>query len=377
MTAAFARRRLAACFALLFTAGCAWFGGDAGVRGGIAEERYDVCDDAVARDAWRQAQAALARSDDRTALPLLREVVARCPDLVRAQLAYQDVARRLGGADEQAMIDACLQAPPRADSPVPDYLRARLAETAYAQSNALDRILSEHRSFAWAHLSRGRVNQGQGRVSEALRDFERAIRLDGGLHEARRDRARALGELGRFEEAAVEYERYWQSQPEDLAAAREYMTLLLYRLGRIEQALTLIERLESLGDDSLALRMDRAAAMWRARRPQAAAEQYLSILEQAPGMARAALDLGLLYYEVVPRNEAQRRLFWPRARAAFRMFLADVEPSDGHEQFERTLAVPYRLQRIAALLGPAGDEAPTIEDLRWPEQARAPVTPRD
>ena len=51
--------------------------------------------------------------------------------------------------------------------------------------------------------------------------------------------------------------------------------------------------------------------------------------------ARAALNVGLLYYEIVPKDDAGRDRFWPGARAAFRMFLANTAASDGYEQFER------------------------------------------
>ena len=98
---------------------------------------------------------------------------------------------------------------------------------------------------------------------------------------------------------------------------------------------------------------------------RAAVEGYVSILEEEPGNARAALNVGLLYYEVVPQDDAGRRARWPQARAAFRMFLAAAEPSDGHERFERTWAVPYRLRQIEALLGPAPPQPPQLGALRW------------
>ena len=84
--------------------------------------------------------------------------------------------------------------------------------------------------------------------------------------------------------------------------------------------------------------------------------------------ARAALNIGLLYYEVAPRNDAERQLYWPKARAAFRLFLERVQPADGHEQFERTLGVPFRLERIAELLGPAPVAGPSVDELAWPAQ---------
>ena len=355
------RRSPTALAGLLLLAGCELFAGGGGVGA-----RFDACDDAEGRYAWQQAQAALRSGDDRGALPFLIEAAGRCPSLLRAHLAYQDTARRLGGDDEQRMIDFYVEGA-ELTPPLPRYLRARLAETAYAQANELDTILREHPHFAWGHLSRGRVNRSQGRLSEALRDFERATREDPELFEARLERARVLAALGRAEEAASHYKAYFDGRPADMAALREFMTLLLYRLGRVEEARLYIEMLEAAGDTSLELRMDRAAAMWRAGLPQAAVETYLSVLEEDPTMVRAALNIGLIYYEVVATDEPSRRRYWPKARAAFRLFLAAGEAQDGQERYERTLGVPERLRRIAELLGPMPDEEPTLAELAWPD----------
>ncbi|MEO6593206.1 MAG: hypothetical protein ABIP94_00465 [Planctomycetota bacterium] len=331
---------------------------------------YAVCQDPEGSAAWARAQKALAAHDDVGALPELRSCAERCPDLVRAHLAYQDAARRLGGEAQRAMQDFYLQASER-KSPLPAYLKARLADTSYTQSNALDAILARDPSFAWAHLSRARVNRRQGRLLQAVDMFAAAIVNDGTLHEARLERAQVLAELGRDDEAALDYRAYLKALPADEAAARAYLTLLLYRLNRIDEAFALLTQLEGQGDRSLSLRMDRAALLWRARRPREAVDAYLGILAQAPDMARAALNIGLLYYEVLPQNDAERRLMWPKARAAFRWFLQKSVPSDGHEQFERTLAVPYRLELIADLIGPdaasPGTERPVVlDDLRLP-----------
>ena len=331
---------------------------------------FSECRDEQGSVSWREAQALLRDGKDAEALPLLLTTLTRCPDLVRAHIAYQDAAKRLGGKQAQAMVDFYVKMPERPASlvsPVPAYMRARLAETAYAQSNALDQILGEFESFGWGFLSRGRINRGQGRLSEALSNLDAAIINDSSLVEARLERAQVLVELGRAEEAAVEFRFYLQERPSDLEAVREYITLLLYRLPRIDEALFYLDRLEQQGDSSPSLRMDRAAALWRAKRPQAAVEVYLEILANEPAMARAALNIGSLYYEIVPQNDADQLRYWPKARAAFELFLQGSEPNDGYEQFERTWAVPYRLRRIGELLGES-TRAASLSDLRWPSE---------
>ncbi|MFT4512339.1 MAG: tetratricopeptide (TPR) repeat protein [Planctomycetota bacterium] len=349
---------------LCLSASCWLF--PAGGSGSTAS--YSECADPEAREAWGLAKIEVRQGRDAKALPLLRIVTSKCPVLLRAHIAYQDVAKRLGGEHEQAMVDFYVKAPERAPgdrSPVPAYLRARLAETAYAQSNALDQILASDGTFAWGYLSRGRVNRGQGRLSEALQNYDEAISNDAELLEARLERAQVLTELGRDEEAAVEYKTYVGQAPSDSVAVREYITLLLYGLARIDEAIDYLDLLEQRGEKSLSLRMDRAAAQWRAKQPQAAAETYLEILAAEPTTARAALNIGLLYYEIVPQDEAAKLRFWPKARSAFELFLQRSDPADGHEQFEQTWAVPFRLRRIGELLGPSTGAA-KIEDLAWP-----------
>jgi tetratricopeptide (TPR) repeat protein len=372
-------------------ASCFLFGGG----GSGNPTQYTTCSSDAGRVAWREAQEHLANNRDREALPLLLSVLKKCPDLVRAHLAYQGLAERLGGADKQAMVDRYTRAPDSpgpgsqapgsqapgsqapgsqapggavtTGSPVAAYMRARLAETAYAQAVALDEILKAHPKFAWGYLSRGRVNRGQGRLSEALLNFDRAISNDPELLEARLERAQVLAELGRDEEAAVVFKLYCDKEPADFAATHEYIRLLLYRLARVDEALVYITRLEQAGEKSLALRMDRAAALWRADRAQSAVEIYLEILAADPTMTRAALNIGLLYYEIVPKNESDKARYWPLAWIAFEMFLQGPPPSDGHEQFERTWAVPYRMRLIGEFLK-TPPRSGSLADLRWPER---------
>ncbi|HIE70552.1 MAG TPA: hypothetical protein EYP98_10450 [Planctomycetes bacterium] len=74
---------------------------------------------------------ALASGDKQAALPHLVVATNKCPDLVRAHIEYQNLAKSLGGESEQAMVDFYMKMPERAPddaSPVPAYMRARLAD---------------------------------------------------------------------------------------------------------------------------------------------------------------------------------------------------------------------------------------------------------
>jgi len=339
------------------------------IENAIDPKVYRTCADPEAAAAWQRAVQALQKGHDAAALPDLRVCVERCKNFLPAHLAYQDVARRLGG-DAQRAMQALYVAGPDSGETVATFLRARLADTSYAQCNALDAILVKDPSFAWGHVARARVTRRQGRLLQALDMFAQATLYDPEMHDAHLERAQVLAELGRDEEAAVEYRAYLRGVPDDVPAQRAFVTLLLYRLGRIDEANGILAALEQRDPKELSLRMDRAAAQWLAGRPRDAVDGYLSVLADDPRAARAALNVGMLYYEVLPKTDVERNVFWPKARAAFRLFLQlSQQPADGHEQFEKILAVPYRLGVIDDKLGAVAPAPVTIDDLRWPAGA--------
>lgn len=364
----------AAAVGAAIAAACA--GAPAAPSVGPATAAADGCTDAAAMAVWQRAQqtllaaslaeSAAAAAADAAACADLEQVVARCPDFARAQVVYQDVARRLGGEAEARMRAACAA---RSDdaAPLTAYLRARLLPTAYEQSAACNAVLAQHPTFAWARLSQARLARGQGRALAALESLAAALRDAPDLHEARVERAEILAQLGRDAEAAAEYRLYLAVEPADLVASRDFVRLLLYRLGRMDEAVPLLDRLEAQAPHDLDLRMDRAAVHWQRGDLQRSAAAYLSVLEARPSASRAALNLGLLYYEAAPRDAAARPRFWPAARAAFRWFLDGPAADGGVEQYERTLGVPFRMARIAELLGPESPASVRLQDLRWPQ----------
>lgn len=326
--------------------------------------RFDTCVDAESQDAYDRAVAALQAGKDEDAVPLLRRVVELCPDHVPAMAHYQDASRHLGGEAERSMRDYYAGLADRSDSPMPAFAKARLLDSNFARKGAVDEILRRHPRFAWAHLASGRLLRGIGRLQDAADSFARAISVHPRLLAAHVELAECLAELGRSAEAKAAYENYLRAAPNDRETVRAYVQLALYRLGDVGAARPWIERL--LAEDPLddSVRMDLAACDWRAGKLDEAVRGYLEVLERRPDSARAALNLGYLYFDALPRDEAQRRVYWPKARAAFRLFSQLVRPTDGHDYFERSLAVPFRQKQIDELLGPAEPRDPTLDDLR-------------
>jgi tetratricopeptide (TPR) repeat protein len=328
---------------------------------------YEKCQDEQGRAALDQARVLLQAGKDADALPLLRTVVARCPDLVRAHLLYQDAARRVGGAAEEEMR-AFYAELPAGTTPVAAYVKARLRDDSpFLQKEALDQILAKDPSFYWAHLSLGRLLRAHGKYMAAAESMRRALALHAGLLEARVELAETLVELGRYQEAAAHYAQYLAAQPNDLVVARSYAQLLVYRLARPDEALTWIERLLQRDPDDASALMDRAAALWRKDRNQAkeALALYLRVLQQKPDNARALLDIGYLYYDVLADNdEALRRRYWPKARTAFELYLRCARSEEMLDYLEEHLAVPCRLKTIADAGIPDDAEPPAISSLQ-------------
>ncbi|MBM3972851.1 MAG: tetratricopeptide repeat protein [Planctomycetes bacterium] len=324
-----------------------------------------ACQDPAALADWARATAAIAAGDDAGAVASARAVVERCPGFVRAHIAFQDAAARCGGETAVAMTGFYERLADDGTA-VPAYCKARLLPTAYAQNAALAELVGKYPKFAWARLSQARLARGQGRALAAIDAYTAALRAEPELWEACLERAQALGDLGRGREAVVDFRAYLAARPDDLAANRAFVRLLLYDLGRTKEALPYLQRVEASLPDDPDVRMDRAAACWRLGQYEQSAEAYVAALRARPQATGAALNLGLLYYEVVPRDEAARRRFWPVARAAFRHFLDGPATADGVEQYERALGVPFRMGRIAALLGPEPPVPARIDELRWP-----------
>lgn len=338
-------------------------------------ERYRLPQDPAGAASWQQAQRALAAGAPLDAIAALRQTVAHCPDFVPGHLAYQDTALQLGGEPERAMRDF-YKGLPEGDSPVPAYCRSRLLETAYERDQVLKALLVKVPSFAYAHLARGNNLYTKGQLQAAADSYHAATYCDPGLAEARLLRAAALAELGRFDEAAVEYEIYLGKQPADDGVRHAYAQLLVYRLRRIARGQQLLAELAQRRPGDLAVAMDQAAATWLGGDPRGALRRYLEVLAADPATPRALLNIGLLYYDALPRNDGDQLRYWPRARLAFELYLAatglmadgreGAAAADGHEEFERNLAVPFRLAVIQERLG---DAAPLAADWKLLELA--------
>lgn len=328
-----------------------------------AVDPWDTLTDPAVQARWAAAQVAIQAGHDAEALPLLREIVERAPAFVPGHLRYQDIAQGLGGAAATAM--RAFYRDHAEPGPAIAYAQARLLGTPFEQFEAVRRIEKKQPEFYWASLSIARLQRARGQSGDAAAAYRQVLAQRGDQLEAHLELAETLIELGLDAEAATHYENYLRGAPQDAVAMRAYVALLVYRLNRAADAMPWIERLLARDPRDEGVLMDRAAATWRRGQPREALAAYLQILEQRPTNARAALNIGYLYYDALAADAAGRRTFWPKARAAFRLYLQTVRPEEGMDHLEQQLAVPFRLQEIAREVGPDDPtRVVTVQDLR-------------
>jgi tetratricopeptide (TPR) repeat protein len=339
------------------------------VQDDTAPRRYETCADAEGQKALDEALVHLQAGHSQLALPLLRTVVERCPEHVPAHCLYQDTALAVGGAAEASMR-SYYSAMPAIGSVVNSYVKARLLDSTWARKEALERIVRRDVNFYFAHLSLGRLLRTTNRLSDAVDSFRRALAGNGNLLAAHLELAETLVDWGRYAEAVTHYQNYLRGAPSDLAAARAYVQLLIYRLGRPDAAMPWIDRLLERDPGDEAVMMDKAAAFWRANKPEQALAIYLQVLERRPDQARAVLNVAFLHYDQLAHDDATKMAHWRKAGRAFLMFLRLVRPEEGMDYMEQLLAVPYRLNVIDTWLtghgeGPVDDgTVPRLAELK-------------
>ena len=134
----------------------------------------------------------------------------------------------------------------------------------------------------------------KGDAANALESFDRALRLESALSEARLNRGLALLRLGRFAESSAEMQKVFADETSALRADAAYHNAIaLDRLGRPADAETWLDRTLKLN-----AKLDAAllyAGMLRERRGdlQGAGRAYLDYLKTHPESALAMLRFGV------------------------------------------------------------------------------------
>jgi len=275
---------------------------------------------------------AVARGDPTAARESFRKACDLFPAYGAAHYALAQVDRKLGKSEE-AQQELALHAQnktvvPPVDDPLRDEMRK------------LDK-------GAAAHLERGVQLEQVGRLEDAIKETEEALRLDPGLVKAHINLLILYGRAGNLEKAEEHYQAAVQLNPTQFPDAYYDYGVLMMKEGKLEQA----------------------------------EKSFRAALEIDPSYADAHNNLGLLLEGQGKLQEAiveYRRAIAGKPdfrRARFNLGRVSVNLKDyqgGIEQLQQTLTpvdedTPTYLFALGAAYGRAGDSAKALQYL---EQAK-------
>jgi tetratricopeptide (TPR) repeat protein len=312
---------------------------------------YETCGDAR----WEEAQRLEAAGADGEACALLEEIATSCPTAWRVRAAWVRAAKRAGGGAEQRLLDFHA-----GDSrgPIDPWVRSRIEQVDSRRVDLLERSVDADSSFHPAYLDLAEIWGRSDRTATQLGYLEKAVAARPDFPEANLALGRLLVSIGRGEGAVPCYEAYLRSAPDDAEAGREFVRLLVYGLRELDRAEPWIARRLAADPRDVEARMAAAAVAWRRGDTARASSGYRAVLVEEPRLARAALNLGNLWFQRPDRTDEARDADWARARQAYRYFLALDPDGDFFDVHDVMVSVPYRLEVIDAALGPLPEGAP-------------------
>jgi tetratricopeptide (TPR) repeat protein len=200
-----------------------------------------------------------------------------------------------------------------------------------------------------AHLNLGACYDEQRMLSDARREFEKAVALGPGRAEPHGRLATVLAELGLWEQAAAEYCRAIDLDP-DVAWPHVNLGRALMQLGRPEEALEAFRKAGDLDPAYAPSPGDLGAVFAELGRTDEAIAEYRRAIDQDPGDARPHADLGRLLQEEGRLDEALAE--YRRA-----LELGDQQAWPLVQACERQAAIRGRLPELASGRDPLADNA--------------------
>jgi tetratricopeptide (TPR) repeat protein len=183
-------------------------------------------------------------------------------------------------------------------------------EEAIAEYNAALKLKPD---YAEAYNNLGDALQKQGRIEEAVLSYREAVRLAPDLAGAYYNLGNALGKQGRIEEAAAQYEETLRREPY-FAEAQCNLGVILDRIGRLEEAAERFRKAVRLKPDYVTAWTNLGNTCQRMGLFEEAAAHYREALQLEPESAEARNALGNAlqrmgrYEEAVTQHEQALRL---------------------------------------------------------------------
>ncbi len=206
-----------------------------------------------------------------------------------------------------------------------------------------------------AHNNLGNVLRREGRLGQAISQYEKALASKPDYAEAHLDIGLAFFQLDRVDEAIVQYQKAVEIEP-GLAEAHLNLGNLLVQRGRMDDAITHYQKALASKPDYPEARLNLGLAFFRQGRMDEAISQYQKALEIKPDYAGAHMNLGNSYYQLGRIDEAIAQF---QKAVAIRPDSAEARYNLGNSfaQAGRTAEAISQYEKAADLAGKAHDPA--------------------
>ncbi|HUI08148.1 MAG TPA: tetratricopeptide repeat protein [Verrucomicrobiae bacterium] len=164
----------------------------------------------------------------------------------------------------------------------------------YANEETLWRDNVEKNPDAWgAHNNLGFALQAQGRIGDAIVEYQQALRLKPDYAEAQYNLGVALGQEGKLEDSIEHYEQALRIRP-NLANARNNLGEALMRAGRTQEAIGQYEEALRIRPDHAEAHYNLGIALARSGRVSEAVAHWEEAVQIRPDYAEAHNNLAIV-----------------------------------------------------------------------------------
>ncbi len=157
--------------------------------------------------------------------------------------------------------------------------------------------------YAEADNDLGAVFLGQGKVQEAMSQFEQTLRLEPDCAQAHNNLGIALAQTGSIEEAIAQCEQALQIKP-DFAEAHNNLGAVFLGQGRLQEAISHYEQALRIKPDYAQAHDKLGIALAQTGKFEEAIAHYKRALQINPDYAEAHYDLGVAFENVERETEA-------------------------------------------------------------------------
>jgi tetratricopeptide (TPR) repeat protein len=154
-----------------------------------------------------------------------------------------------------------------------------------------------------AHNMLGRTWFSQGRMDEAIREFQEAVRLNPGFAEAYNSLGNSFIAKGRVDEAMAYYQKALEIQPSYMVALNNLDSLLL-QTGQADQVMIHCQKALKFEPDNETAHINLGSALFQKGSVDEAIIHYQKALQIKPDFAEAHINLGTALFQKGRVDEA-------------------------------------------------------------------------